>query len=143
MHTPRTAPRLRRASQGFTLVEVLISILVFSFGLLGAAALQSVAVQMGTQNADRSRAAVLANEMVSLLWAKQTATLTSTDPDLIAWKAKVSNAQGSGLPNGVGALAACTGTTVSNCATVTITWKAVSAKATANSNQYTTNVVIQ
>jgi len=141
MPTPRIAPRLRRASQGFTLVEVLISILVFSFGLLGAAALQSVAVQMGTQNADRSRAAVLANEMVSTLWAKQTATPATAD--LNAWKAKVANAQGAGLPNGVGSVAACAGSSVANCATVTITWKAVSAKASANSNQYTTNVVIQ
>ena len=140
MHTTRIAPRSGRSSRGFTLVEVLISILVFSFGLLGAAALQSVAVQVGTQNGDRSRASVLANEMVSTLWAKQTSTPSTTD--LNAWKAKVANTTATGLPNGVGSVAACSGG-VTNCATITITWKAPSAKSTAQSNQYTTNVVIQ
>jgi type IV pilus assembly protein PilV len=127
----------RRSSRGFTLIEVLISILVFSFGVLGAVALQAVAVQMGTQNGDRSRASMLANEMVSTLWAKQTASPASGD--LAAWQGRVSNAAASGLPNGAGAVSSC-GT---NCATVTVTWKAPSAKAADPSNKYSTNVVIQ
>ena len=64
---PRRACLPRRPTRGFTLIEVLISILVFSFGLLGAAAMQAVAVQAATQNGDRSRAGLLANEMVSTL----------------------------------------------------------------------------
>jgi type IV pilus assembly protein PilV len=131
--------RSRRAIQGFTLIEVLISILVFSFGLLGAAAMQAMAVQTATQNGDRSRAAMLANEMVSTLWATQSSTPASAD--LAAWKAKVATATTSGLPNGIGSVAPCTG--IANCAVVTISWKAPSAKVTATANRYITTVVIQ
>lgn len=137
MHTPPYAPRRRCSTRGFTLIEVMISLLVFSFGVLGAAAMQSIAVQTGTQNGDRSRAAMLANEMVSKLWGTQSATPVATD--LTAWQARVANAAATGLPNGSGTVTSC-GT---NCATVNVYWKAPSAKAAASSNQYSTNVVIQ
>jgi len=133
------APRLRRPAHGFTLIEVLISILVFSFGLLGAAGMQAMAVQAATQNSDRSRAALLANEMVSAMWAAQSST--PAPADLAAWKTRVATPSVSGLPSGLGTVAACTG--VVGCAVVTITWKAPSAKASATANRYTTTVVIQ
>jgi len=136
-HSP--ARRSRHAIQGFTLIEVLISILVFSFGLLGAAAMQAVAVQAATQNGDRSRAAMLANEMVSALWATQSSTPAAGD--LAAWQAKVATPAASGLPNGAGTVAACAG--VANCAVVTVTWKAPSAKVSASASRYVTTVVIQ
>lgn len=137
MHTPSHAPRSRRSSRGFTLIEVMISLLVFSFGVLGAAAMQSLAVQNGTQNGDRSRAAMLANEMVSKLWGTQSATPVATD--LTAWQGRIANAAATGLPNGSGTVTSC-GT---NCATVNVYWKAPSAKAAAASSAYSTNVVIQ
>jgi type IV pilus assembly protein PilV len=137
MHTPSYAPHRRRSSRGFTLIEVMISLLVFSFGVLGAAAMQAIAVQNGTQNGDRSRAAMLANEMVSNLWGKQSATPVAGD--LTAWQGRVSNAAATGLPNGSGTVTSC-GT---NCATVNVYWKAPSAKAAAASSAYSTNVVIQ
>ncbi len=140
MHAHPTVPRSGRSSRGFTLVEVLISILVFSFGLLGAAALQALAVQMGTQNGDRARAAALANEMVTNLWTNQSSTPASGY--LTTWTAMVANPASSGLPNGVGTVAACTGS-VANCALITITWRAPSAKSTAQASQYQTSVVIQ
>jgi type IV pilus assembly protein PilV len=131
--------RSPRAIRGFTLIEVLISILVFSFGLLGAAAMQAMAVQAATQNGDRSRAAMLANEMVSTLWATRSSTPASGD--LAAWKTKVATPTVSGLPDGTGVVAPCTG--VANCAVVTITWKAPSAKVAAAASRYVTTVVIQ
>ncbi|HEY8975915.1 MAG TPA: prepilin-type N-terminal cleavage/methylation domain-containing protein [Burkholderiaceae bacterium] len=132
-------PGLRRSTRGFTLIEVLIAILVFSFGLLGAAAMQAVAVQAATQNGNRSRAALLANEMVSTLWATQSST--PAPADLAAWTSKIATPSASGLPNGSGTVTACTG--VANCAVITVTWKAPSAKTAAASNRYTTTVVIQ
>jgi len=132
-------PGPRRPIRGFTLVEVLVAILVFSFGLLGAAAMQAVAVQAATQNGDRSRAALLANDMVSTLWAAQSSTPASAD--LAAWTARVATPSVSGLPNGAGTVTACAG--VANCAVITVTWKAPSAKTAAASNRYTTTVVIQ
>jgi type IV pilus assembly protein PilV len=131
--------RSHRAIQGFTLIEVLISILVFSFGLLGAAAMQAMAVQTATQNGDRSRAAMLANEMVSTLWAGQSSTPASGD--LAAWKAKVATPAVSGLPGGTGSVVPCSG--IAGCAVITITWKAPSAKVAASPSRYITTVVIQ
>jgi type IV pilus assembly protein PilV len=131
--------RSRRAIQGFTLIEVLISILVFSFGLLGAAAMQAMAVKVATQNGDRSRAAMLASEMVSTLWASQSSTPSSGD--LAAWKVKVATPTVSGLPGGIGSVAPCVG--IANCAVVTVTWKAPSARASDNASRYATTVVIQ
>ncbi len=136
MGTSEMARTQRGAMQGFTLIEVMISVLIFSVGLLGTAALQARAVQMATQNEDRSRAAILANEMVAQLWANQSAT----PADLAGWKAKVANAAVSGLPNGVGAVATTASTST---AVITITWKAPSAPKGAPANSYTTTVVIQ
>jgi len=139
MRPRHRTPSSRLSTRGFTLVEVLIAILVFSFGVLGAAAMQAVTVQAATQNSNRSRAALLANEMVSTLWAAQSSTPGSAD--LSAWTTKVATPTVSGLPNGSGTVAACTG--IANCAVITITWKAPSAKVAAAASRYTTTVVIQ
>jgi type IV pilus assembly protein PilV len=133
------APRPRRSCGGFTLIEVMISILVFSFGVLGTAALQALAVKAQTQNGDRSRAALLANEMVSTLWANQSAAPPPSD--LAAWQAKIAGAAAYGLPNATGTVTACAA--VANCAVVTVEWKAPSAKASTAFNRFSTTVVIQ
>lgn len=135
---PRT-PRTRRSCGGFTLIEVMISILVFSIGVLGTVALQALAVKSQTQNGDRSRAALLANEMVSTMWANRSAAPSPSD--LAAWQAKVAGAAAKGLPHASGSVAACAA--VANCAMVTVEWKAPSAKAAAAANRFTTAVVIQ
>jgi type IV pilus assembly protein PilV len=128
--------RRRSGSAGFTLIEVMISILIFSLGVLGTVALQARAGQFAEQNGDRSRAAILANELVSSLWANQSATPDATY--LAAWKTRVATPAQSGLPNGSAAV-----TTTGNSATVQIYWKAPSIASGAASAAYTTTVVIQ
>jgi type IV pilus assembly protein PilV len=138
--SPNRTPRRDRVSlQGFTLIEVMIALLIFSVGILGSVALQAKVVQMATQNSDRARAAVLANEMVSQLWANQSSTPTSTY--LTAWQGRVSDPTVSGLPNGLGSVTACAG--VANCAQILVTWQATSAKSGSQLSNYTTTVVIQ
>ena len=136
MKTPAIPSRRRRASAGFTLIEVLISILIFSLGVLGTVALQARAAQFAEQNGDRSRAAVLANEMVSSMWAHQSATPDSTY--LASWQTAVSTPTVSGLPNGSSKV-----TTTGNSATVTVYWKGPAVAAAAASASFTTTVVIQ
>ncbi len=136
MKTPAIPSRCRRASAGFTLIEVLISILIFSLGVLGTVALQARAAQFTEQNGDRSRAAVLANELVSNMWAHQSATPDSTY--LSSWTTAVSNPGVSGLPNGSSKVA-----TTGNSATITVYWKGPTVAATAASASYSTTVVIQ
>ncbi len=136
MKTPAPLSRRRHAAQGFTLIEVLISILVFSLGVLGTVALQARATQFASQNGDRSRASILANEMVAKLWAAQSAT--PAPAVLTAWQTAVSTTTSSGLPNGAGTVV-----TTGSTAVVTITWKSPSAVTSAPSNSYSTTVVIQ
>ncbi len=136
MNTPKFVPRRRRVSAGFTLIEVLISMLIFSVGVLGTVALQARTAQFAGQNGDRSRASILANEMVSNLWANQSST-----PDSVFlgnWVTKLNSPTASGLPN-----ASYTLTTVGNATTVQIYWKGPSVAAAAASAAYATTVVIQ
>ncbi|MEO7916602.1 MAG: type IV pilus modification protein PilV [Dokdonella sp.] len=48
-------------TRGFTLLEVLIALVVFSFGMLGLAALQTVSIRTNQSANMRSQAVVLAN----------------------------------------------------------------------------------
>lgn len=57
------AVRRRGASSGFTLLEVLISILVLAVGLLGLAGLQVVSLKQGQSAYNRSVATQLATDM--------------------------------------------------------------------------------
>lgn len=101
--------------RGGTLLEVLVSILLFSFGLLGLVGLQARAAQYSVDADDRNRAALLATEASTLMLARDTLTL---DPaEYAAWQAKVANATASGLPRGAGEVVV-----AGNEATINITW---------------------
>jgi type IV pilus assembly protein PilV len=62
---PRTA---RQRIGGFLLFEVLVSILVFSFGILGIVGLMSVAVKQSSGAKYRADASLLANELIGQMW---------------------------------------------------------------------------
>jgi type IV pilus assembly protein PilV len=136
--TSRPARRPRGAA-GFTLIEVLVAILLFSIGLLGVVGMQARMLQASTQNGDRARASMLANELVSTMWSQQSVNVSSAT--LSAWQKRVADPTTAGLPNGVGSVAYATasGTTT---ATVTITWKAPAAAAAAASSAFTTALVM-
>jgi type IV pilus assembly protein PilV len=128
----------KRAGQaGLTLIEVLVAILIFSFGLLGFVGLQARAIQYSAGAEDSNRAALLANELASQMLTAQSATLPAAA--VTAWQTRVSDATVAGLPNGAGTVS-----TTGNIATITLTWRATSAISGAvNSvNQYMTQVII-
>lgn len=89
----------RRSQRGVMLLEVLVSILIFSFGILGAVAMQIRAVQYSANAEDRNRAALFANEIASTMLLSGTVTLPNAV--VTAWSGRV-GAAGSGLPAGVG-----------------------------------------
>lgn len=132
-----------KTQSGVLLIEVMIAILIFSFGLLGLAGLQANATQNSTNAEERIRASLLANDMVSMLWVKQSVNNTNTTAaistaaaaDITAWQTQVA---ASGLPNAAGTVAF-----AGNLATVTITWKSPSKKAADNSNQYVTSIAVK
>ena len=111
----RTAPRNR--NRGVSMIEVLVVIVLFSFGLIGMVGLQARAVQFSVSAEDSSRAALLANDIVSAMWVNNSVTLDAGD--IAAWNTRVSDPTDRGLPNGAGTVAV-----AGNVATVTVTWRA-------------------
>ncbi|MFG6160675.1 type IV pilus modification protein PilV [Halomonas sp. 1390] len=59
-----------KISEGFTLIEALIAILVLSLGLLGVAAMQLNAMQSSHVSYQRSIATLAAQDAVERLWAE-------------------------------------------------------------------------
>ena len=59
----------RRRERGVMLIEVLVSLLIFAFGVLGLVGLQASMAQAQTASRARSDAASLAGELIGLMWA--------------------------------------------------------------------------
>lgn len=132
-------PILHSRQRGMTLIEVLVSLLIFSLGFLGLIGMQARAIQISSDAQDRGRAALLANEIVSTMWMQKSATVAT--PDLAAWNSRLSNQAASGLPNANGLI---TGPDANGLVKVTITWRApVRGSATVQASTYTTQVVIE
>ncbi|WP_241201117.1 type IV pilus modification protein PilV [Lysobacter enzymogenes] len=69
----RVAPRARRAQAGVGLVEILIAVLVLGLGLLGVAAMQSLALRNSQSALERSQAVVQAYAMADAMRANAAA----------------------------------------------------------------------
>ncbi len=137
---PELSP-VRRQS-GVSLIEVLVAILIFSFGLVGLIGLQARAMQFSTGAEDTSRAALLANEMASTMVSQQTMNTTTLAAAITAWQGRVADPTTAGLPSGVGSV---TVDATAGVATITITWQPPSAASAAGdslSHSYTTQVVL-
>jgi type IV pilus assembly protein PilV len=124
MRTPSSL-RQRRPSgptgqRGVALIEALISILIFSFGILGLIGLEAQAINYSVNAEDRNRAAMFANEIATYMWVNNTTTPPAAQ--VTAWQNSISltnNPQG-GLNGGVLTLTATVGTT--NSEDIVITW---------------------
>lgn len=121
--TPAFAPsaarraRVRAASRGMSIIEVLIVVLLFSIGLIGVMGMQARAMQFSVSAEDSGRAALLANELASQMWAANTVNLPSAA--ITAWRDRVADTTVSGLPN-----SAATVTVSGNVARITVSWRA-------------------
>ena len=124
----------KKAQAGMLLIEVMIAVLIFSFGLLGLVGLQVASTQNSTNAEERTRASMLANDIVSVMWVTNS---LNPSTDIASWKTLVADSTKGGLSNATGDV-----TVVGNVATVTITWKSPSKKSTENSNQYVTSVAM-
>ncbi|MDA0191485.1 MAG: prepilin-type cleavage/methylation domain-containing protein [Proteobacteria bacterium] len=104
-----SARRRARTQGGSILLEVLIAILVFSFGILGIVGLQAVSIKMTNDAKDRVDASLVANQIAATLWV--------VDPaDLPSWNGKTDAVPG--LPEGVYAVSV-DGSQVA----ITVNWK--------------------
>ena len=66
--TPSRGARMQRAA-GFSMVEVLVSIVVLSFGMLGMVGLQASALKFGRDSRQQSTAVGLARELAEMMSA--------------------------------------------------------------------------
>jgi len=72
----RAAPR--RFASGMTLVEVLVSLIVISVGLLGVAALQITSLRSSQASFLRTQATALADDIIDRMRANRTVALSPT-----------------------------------------------------------------
>ena len=131
----RADPRHAGMGQrGVSMIEVLIVIVLFSFGLLGMVGLQARATQSSVGAEDNNRAALLANELATLMWGSNTVNLPAATVN--TWNTRVADATVQGLPNGSGAV-----TVTGNVARITISWRPPHQTAT-DFRRYVTEVLI-
>lgn len=74
---------MNRISSGFSLLEVLITIVILSFGLLGVAGLQSRYLAAEMESFQRSQALILVNDIASRLAGNRFDASTVTDPPYV------------------------------------------------------------
>ena len=75
------------AQQGFTLVEILVAIVVLSFGVLGVVGMQAAALQSNRAARNQSTAVALGRELADIMRGNKDvalATSTSSNPYLVA-----------------------------------------------------------
>jgi type IV pilus assembly protein PilV len=109
---------LRRDQSGTTLIEVLITVVLMSIGLLGLAGLQVMSVQNSNSSGERFEATTLARDILERMRANRSqavaqapipnydlvkganpASVGLANVDLVAWKTAVE-----GLPGGQGSV---------------------------------------
>jgi type IV pilus assembly protein PilV len=128
----------RAAQGGIVMIEVLIAVLVFSFGILGVIHLQGTAIKLNADAKLRSDASYLVGQMISQMWIDRSnladyvhmssgssctftgsAGSSSNVTDWVGTASKPGTVLGS-LPNATSQIKVETGT---NLVTVTVCWR--------------------
>lgn len=123
-----------RLQRGSTLLEVLVAVLIFSFGILGLVAMQVRATQYSVDAENRNRAALLADDLAAQMRLARTVTLPTAQ--ITAWQTRLADATTQGLPNGTATV-----DVTGNTALITIRWRPPRAAPT-ETNQLVTTVVL-
>lgn len=135
----RRQPPHPRRQLGVALIEALISILIFSFGVLGLIGLEASAINFSVDAEDRNRASLFANEIASYMWLQNSVNVTTAQQAL--WNASIADpTQPMGLPSG--AIAPLPTATANNYADITITWVPITDK-TNTMRQLSTRVILR
>jgi type IV pilus assembly protein PilV len=132
----QTRRRTLHGQRGVALIEALMSILIFSLGVLGLMGLEARAINFSVDAEDRNRASLFANDVASYLWL--TGNVTPSAAQITTWQTNVANASATGLPNGTFNLVNDT----PKSAVITITWKPPSRTAADSASTLTTRVIL-
>jgi type IV pilus assembly protein PilV len=131
---------LRRNARGIALIEALVGILIFTTGILGVVGLQAAMTREQGSAKSRADAAVLASELIGLMWADSANSLTAnlanyatgcTSGSCKQWIDKVAKE----LPNGTAVIT----TDAAGTAAITISWTSP----TDGNHQYVTSTSIR
>ena len=79
----KTTLQIHNAQSGGFLLEALISILIFSFGILGIVGLQAHAIRFTNESEYRAEAMYLANSVISQMWTEDRSQLKNNYDSLI------------------------------------------------------------
>lgn len=133
----RMSPRRQR---GFTLIEVLVALLIFAFGVLALVGLQVTAIRQSGNAKYRSDAAMLANQLIGTMWvtdrvpANMQTSFNTGGAQYNAWLTGVQRA----LPAAGGASAPTVNVAGDGTVTINIFWKAPNEQATDPVHSYVT-----
>jgi len=101
----KSMPTLRKkSSAGFAMLEALVGLLIFSFGILGVVGLQAAMTKAQSQSRFRAGAAALAGDLIGTMWADSTnlvqydSTHCDTYTPCRSWASKVAGALPGGVP---------------------------------------------
>jgi type IV pilus assembly protein PilV len=127
------------SQSGVMLIEVMVAVLIFAFGVLGIVSLQGAALGQVSDAKYRSDAAILANQLIATMWMgnntipvlQSTYSTASSGAGYTTWKAKVTGA----LP-GVASNPPLVTVDGSGIVTVTVQWLAPSAPAGSVAHKY-------
>ena len=139
MKQQRPTPSSARTSQsGVALIEVLVSVLLFSLGILGLIGLQTRAISLSIDAEDRNRAALIANDIAATMWTTRTVAI---DPRAgrPSWNDRASNPEAGGLPGGSVQI---TSDTATNTADILITWSPPQRATGEQASRLTTRVAL-
>lgn len=102
---PFPSNRHSRAARGFALLEALVGILIFSFGVLGLVGLQASMTRAQTQTQFHAQASELAADLIGRMWSDlpnvaqyDGASCASYNP-CTSWLSKVATTLPGGTPN--------------------------------------------
>jgi type IV pilus assembly protein PilV len=135
MNKPHLPLRPRRAQGGFTLLETLVAIVIFSIGLLGVVGLQARSIQFSVDGEDRNRASLIADDIVATMWGNN---IPSASLDATARAALAAGATGGPY----GATAVVGAPDANGVVEVSVTWRPPSRPAAEPDSSYTTKVFI-
>lgn len=128
-----------RAQRGVALIEALVSILIFAFGILGLMGLAASAINYSVDAEDRTRASIFANDVASTILLTGTLNWTGTT-QYATWQTNIANtALPTGLPSGTLTITPTAGTT--NSTDILITWVQPWDK-TSTTRQFSTRVIL-
>jgi type IV pilus assembly protein PilV len=130
---------LRSRQSGFSLIEGLVAILIFSFGILALVSMQATSIQQSSGAKYRSEASLLANSLIGEMWVtdRTTGTLQGDfNTGGARYNAWLANVQAT-LPT-TAASAPTVSISAAGVATINLFWKAPNEEPSTPAHRYTT-----